>query len=66
MLKKLMCPLPQCFSLPHADLNKEPQCLLFQDGILMRNWRPYNVPDHCNSVEQIIVPSGYRDFECGS
>ena len=44
-----------------VDLDKEPQCFFFRDGILMRKWRPYNVPDQCNSLEQIVVPSGYRD-----
>lgn len=27
----------------------------------MRKWRPYNVPDHGNSVHQIFMPVEYRD-----
>ncbi|KAG7470319.1 hypothetical protein JOB18_040638 [Solea senegalensis] len=46
-----------------VDLDKEPQCLFFRDGILMRKWRSYNVPDECNSLEQVVVPSGtYSDI----
>ena len=44
-----------------VDLDKEPQCLFFRDGTLMRKWRHYNVPDQCNALEQIVMPSGYRD-----
>lgn len=40
---------------------EKPQCFFFQDGVLIRKWRPYNVPDQWNSVQQIVVPSVYRD-----
>ena len=48
-------------ALSDVDLDKEPQCFFFRDGILMRKWRPGNVPDQWNSVHQIVVPSDYRD-----
>ena len=54
--QKVYVSLASLFQLASSDvdLDKEPQCLFFQDGILMRKWRPYNVPDQCNSLEQIV------------
>lgn len=60
--------LVSLFRSASSDINidKEPQCFFFQDGVL-RKWRPYNVPDHGNSVHQIVMPVEYRDkIECSS
>ncbi|KAL2078791.1 hypothetical protein ACEWY4_026476 [Coilia grayii] len=43
------------------DLDKEPQCLFFRDGVLMRKWRPCHVPNQGTSYIQVVLPVEYRD-----
>lgn len=44
-----------------VDLDKEPQCLFFRNGVLMRKWRPCHVPNLGKDCIQIVLPAEYRD-----
>ena len=45
---------------PSNDLVSQPPGYFFREGVLMRKWRPPNVPDDWQVVSQIVVLTGYR------
>ncbi|XP_071959886.1 uncharacterized protein [Antedon mediterranea] len=44
------------------EMSIVPVCYYIKDGILMRKWRPPDIPssDVWNEIHQIVIPSGYR------
>ena len=45
---------------PTVDLVLQPQGYFFRKGVLMRKWKPRNVPDDWRGVLQIVAPTAYR------
>ena len=48
--------------LPEDEISQVPMCYYIKNGILMRKWRPYDVPadDEWAVYHQIVVPKSYR------
>ena len=48
-------------ALPEDEISQVPMCYYIKNGILMRNWRPFDVPadDECAVYHQIVVPRSY-------
>ena len=49
-------------ALPEDKISQVPMCYYIKNGILMRKWRPYDVPadDEQAVYHQIVVPKSYR------
>ena len=49
-------------ALPEDEISQVPMCYYIKNGILMRKWRPYDVPadDEWAVYHQIVVPKSYR------
>ena len=49
-------------ALPEDEISQVPICYYIKNGILMRKWRPYDVPadDEWALYHQIVVPKSYR------
>ena len=49
-------------ALPENKISQVPICYYIKNGILMRKWRPYDVPadDEWAVYHQIVVPKSYR------
>ena len=49
-------------ALPENEISQVPICYYIKNGILMRKWRPYDVPadDEWAVYHQIVVPKSYR------
>ena len=49
-------------ALPENEISQVPMCYYIKNGILMRKWRPYDVPadDEWAVYHQIVVPKSYR------
>ena len=49
-------------ALPEDEISQVPMCYFLKNGILMRKWRPYDVPadDEWAVYHQIVVPKSYR------
>ena len=49
-------------ALPEDEISQVPMCYYIQNGILMRKWRPFDVPadDEWAVYHQIVVPKSYR------
>ena len=49
-------------ALPEDEISQVPMCYYINNGILMRKWRPYDVPadDEWAVYHQIVVPKSYR------
>ena len=49
-------------ALPEDEISQVPMCFYVKNGILMRKWRPYDVPadDEWAVYHQIVVPKSYR------
>ena len=49
-------------TLPEDEISQVPMCYYIKNGILMRKWRPYDVPtdDEWAVYHQIVVPKSYR------
>ena len=49
-------------ALPEDEISKVPMCYYIKNGILMRKWRPFDVPadDEWAVYHQIVVPKSYR------
>ena len=49
-------------ALPEDEISQVPMCYYIKNGILMRKWRPYDVPadDERAVYHQIVVPKSYR------
>ena len=48
-------------ALPEDEISQVPMCYYIKNGILMRKWRPFDVPaDDEWAVYQIVVPKSYR------
>ena len=49
-------------ALPENEISEVPMCYYIKNGILMRKWRPYDVPadDEWAVYHQIVVPKSYR------
>ena len=49
-------------ALPEDEISQVPMCYYIKNGILMRKWRPYDVPadDEWAVYHQIVVPNSYR------
>ena len=49
-------------ALPEDEISQVPMCYYIKNGILMRKWRPYDVPadDKWAVYYQIVVPKSYR------
>ena len=49
-------------TLPEDEISQIPMCYYIKNGILMRKWRPYDVPadDEWAVYHQIVVPKSYR------
>ena len=49
-------------ALPEDEISQVPMCYYIKSGILMRKWRPYDVPadDEWAVYHQIVVPKSYR------
>ena len=48
-------------ALPEDEISQVPMCYYIKNGILMRNWRPFDVPadDEWAVYHQIVVPKSY-------
>ena len=48
--------------LPEDEISQVPMCYYIKNGILMRKWRPFDVPadDEWSVYHQIVVPKSYR------
>ena len=48
--------------LPEDEISQVPMCYYIKNGILMRKWRPFDVPadDEWAVYHQIVVPKSYR------
>ena len=44
-------------ALPEDEISQVPMCYYIKNGILMRKWRPFDVPA---VYHQIVVPKSYR------
>ena len=49
-------------ALPEDEISQVPMCYYIKNGILMRKWRPFDVPadDEWAVYQQIVVPKSYR------
>ena len=49
-------------ALPEDEISQVPMCYYIKNGILMRKWRPFDVPadDEWAVYHQIVVPKSYR------
>ena len=49
-------------ALPENEISQVPMCYYIKNGILMRKWRPFDVPadDEWAVYHQIVVPKSYR------
>ena len=49
-------------ALPEDEISQVPMCCYIKNGILMRKWRPFDVPadDEWAVYHQIVVPMSYR------
>ena len=49
-------------ALPENEISQVPMCYYIKNGILMRKWRPFDVPadDEWAVYNQIVVPKSYR------
>ena len=49
-------------ALPKDEISQVPMCYYIKNGILMRKWRPFDVPadDEWAVYHQIVVPKSYR------
>ena len=49
-------------ALPENEISQVPMCYYIKNGILMRKWRPHDVPadDEWAVYHQIVVPKSYR------
>ena len=49
-------------ALPEDEISQLPMCYYIKNGILMRKWRPFDVPadDEWAVDHQIVVPKSYR------
>ena len=49
-------------ALPEDEISQVPMCYYIKNGILMRKWRPHDVPadDEWAVYHQIVVPKSYR------
>ena len=49
-------------ALPEDEISQVPMCYYIKNGIIMRKWRPYDVPadDEWAVYHQIVVPKSYR------
>ena len=49
-------------ALPEDEISQVPMCYYIKNGILMRKWRPFDVPadDEWAVYYQIVVPKSYR------
>ena len=49
-------------ALPENKISQVPICYYIKNGVLMRKWRPYDVPadDESAVYHQIVVPKSYR------
>ena len=49
-------------TLPEDEISQVPMCYYIKNGILMRKWRPFDVPadDEWAVHHQIVVPKSYR------
>ena len=49
-------------ALPEDEISQVPMCYYKKNGILMRKWRPFDVPadDEWAVYHQIVVPKSYR------
>ena len=49
-------------ALPEDEISQVLMCYYIKNGILMRKWRPFDVPadDECAVYHQIVVPKSYR------
>ena len=49
-------------ALPENEISQVPMCYYINNGILMRKWRPFDVPadDEWAVYHQIVVPKSYR------
>ena len=49
-------------ALPEDEISQVPMCYYIKNGILMRKWRPYDVPadDEWAVYHQIVVPKSYH------
>ena len=49
-------------TLPEDEISQVPMCYYIKNGILMRKWRPFDVPanDEWAVYHQIVVPKSYR------
>ena len=49
-------------ALPEDEISQVPMCYYIKNGILMRKWRPHDVPadDEWAVNHQIVVPNSYR------
>ena len=49
-------------ALPEDEISQVPMCYYIKNGILMRKWRPFDVPadDELAVYHQIVVPKSYR------
>ena len=49
-------------ALPEDEISQVPMCYYVKNGILMRKWRPFDVPadDEWAVYHQIVVPESYR------
>ena len=49
-------------ALPEYEISEVPMCYYIKNGILMRKWRPFDVPadDEWAVYHQVVVPKSYR------
>ena len=49
-------------ALPEDEISQVPMCYYIKNGILMRKWRPFDIPadDEWAVYHQIVVPKSYR------
>ena len=49
-------------ALPEDEISQVPMCYYIKNGILMRKWRPFDIPadDEWAFYHQIVVPKSYR------
>ena len=49
-------------ALHEDEISQVPMCYYIKNGILMRKWRPFDVPDddECAVYHQVVVPKSYR------
>ena len=49
-------------ALPEDEISQVPMCYYIRNGILMRKWRPFDVPADVEWAvyHQIVIPKSYR------